>query len=148
DREVGLDALARELLLDPAIEAIAEAAGERDLDAGKTLLEVPDPALVRTGRPGAVENERLLELRLGVELVHALGARAPRPAGKRRDEQRKRKRRLRQGARMSFPRFDKLAYHTRLKIWRRPKSRTETGGAPMPHRDIDRRGFLGASAAT
>src|SRR5262249_54399599 len=72
DREIGLHLAGGKLLLDLLVEPVAQPAGEGDLDAGKFLLELADPAIVRAGWTGAVEGEHLLELCLCVELVDAL----------------------------------------------------------------------------
>ena len=106
DREVGLHRLARQLLLDLLVERGAQAPGQRHRDAGKALLEVPDPAVMGSGRPGAVEHERLLELRLLVKLVDALGARRRHATGERCREQGKHARKLRQDAHGDVLRYD------------------------------------------
>ena len=98
DREIRLHAFGRELLLDLLIEAVAQAAGERDGDAGKALLEVLDPAVMGAGRAGAVEHQRLLELGLLVQRVHALGMRERCATDGQRDERHQHPPRLRQGA--------------------------------------------------
>jgi hypothetical protein len=86
-REVGLHPPVRELLLDPAVEAVAQATGEGDGDAGEARFELADPTVVGPGRSGAVEHQCLFELGLGVELVEALGARLRRASGERGKEQ-------------------------------------------------------------
>ena len=76
-----------ELLVDLLVEAVAQAAGEGDGDAGKALLKVLDPAVMRPARPRAVEHQRFLELRLLVQRVDAFGMRERRATAERRDEQ-------------------------------------------------------------
>ena len=138
----------RELLLDLLVEPVAQAAGERDGDAGKALLEVLDPAVMRAGRPGAVEHQGFFELRLLVQRVDALGMRERRATAERRDEQHRHPRRLRQRAHGRF-----LASTSWLIIhpWNSldgRKSGKNREERQMQRHDVDRRLFLGASAVT
>ena len=150
-REIGLHSLGRELLLDLLIEPVAQAAGERDGDAGKALLEILDPAVMRAGRTGAVEHQGLFELGLLVQRVDAFGTRE-------RLQQDERCRRAAPASAAasirrawSFPRSDKLAYHTLLELmpgWLDAKSGRNREERPMQRHAVDRRLFLGASAVT
>ena len=76
EREVDLELAGGELLLDPLVEHVAEAARHRHLDARELLLELLDARLIGRGRPAGIEQQRLLGLRLFVELVDGLGARS------------------------------------------------------------------------
>jgi hypothetical protein len=71
--EIDLELIRRDLLVDRGREAAGIAAGQVDLDAGKARLVFLDPALVEPGGPPAIDRERPLVFRLGVDLVERFG---------------------------------------------------------------------------
>ena len=75
-REIDLELAAGELLLDPLVELVAEAARHGHLDPRELLLEFLDACLIGRGRAAGIEVKRLLSLRLLVELVDGLGVRS------------------------------------------------------------------------
>ena len=68
DSRVDLELAVLELLVDFLVEHVGEAARDRDLDAGITLLEDFRLRLPRRGRPADIEHEGTLGFGLGIKL--------------------------------------------------------------------------------
>ena len=74
DRGIDLELAVLDLLVDLLVEHVAEAACDRDLDAGIALLEDARRRLPRRGRPADIEHERAFGFGRGVDGVGALRA--------------------------------------------------------------------------
>ena len=85
---VGCELSILELLLDPLIEHVAEAAFDRHREAGKLAFEFARQRLVVRHRAAGIDRERFFVLGLGVELVDASRLGRDHRTGERRQQDR------------------------------------------------------------
>ncbi len=78
DRGIRDELVVLDLLIDLLVQHVAEAAGDRHLDAGIPLLEDLGQALPLRGRASDIEHEGAFGLGLGVDLVATFGPGRPR----------------------------------------------------------------------